>query len=287
MRTPPPTPRPPPQTLQTSRKRKAPESPTAENFHDSAPNLETARRKLVECFRDIPVVSLSEFFEHYISSVSAGVLEEIIKKLEVDSQGIYNGKVYGYVGKMTSRKAAVEADSLGSFIQLVIMLAGEYEKKEPLIGHSAKESLLSSEMVNSSRPNSYLYIRAKNVMGKEAGWEQLLAVGELKKRTDDTRENWAQVLWGMHHIMRNDPCRCKTYGYSVEDDQARLWCYSRASVVVTEKFNWIEVSYLQIHGLRRLTSSTALSRTPSILSSSSSHLPSLMRNTFRLQETNS
>ncbi|KAF9258059.1 hypothetical protein L218DRAFT_964846 [Marasmius fiardii PR-910] len=159
-------------------------------------------------------------------------------------KGIHNGRVYGYVDTPSKKKKANEAGAfhlLGSFIQLVIELAGEYEKKEPLIGHSAKQTPLSSETVNTSRPDSYLYLLLKSVMGDKTGWEQLLAVGDFKKKKiKDIRENRAQVLWGMHHIMRNDPRRCKTYGYSMEDDQARLWCYSRASVVVTEKFNWIE-----------------------------------------------
>ncbi|KAF9269202.1 hypothetical protein L218DRAFT_425563 [Marasmius fiardii PR-910] len=43
----------------------------------------------------------------------------------------------------------------------------------------------------------------------------------------------------MNHILRNDPCRLFTFGYSVEDNQARLWYHARSCVVVSEKFDWV------------------------------------------------
>ncbi|KAK1229709.1 hypothetical protein PQX77_007271 [Marasmius sp. AFHP31] len=75
-----------------------------------------------------------------------------------------------------------------------------------------------------------------------AGWEQLLCTGEMKKLlTGKTQlDNWAKVLWGMHHIMRNDPCRLFTFGYSMEDDQGRLWYNARSGTFVSKPFNWIE-----------------------------------------------
>ncbi|KAF9257716.1 hypothetical protein L218DRAFT_89270 [Marasmius fiardii PR-910] len=133
----------PPQTPLRDSKRKVlePSTPSpAASFQDqSIVNLDTARRKFIESFGHIPVVSLPVFFERYISSATTKVVDAIITKLEEDSaEGIQKGikLVFNHTqttSKMNTHEMATTS-FLVSFIQLVIELACEYEKlKNPLI----------------------------------------------------------------------------------------------------------------------------------------------------------
>ncbi|KAJ8096099.1 hypothetical protein PM082_000006 [Marasmius tenuissimus] len=152
------------------------------------------------------------------------------------------GQVSGYTTGSPARKKVPEVQAFGPLYDLIEAILELAAKLNGCcwVTHSTRQDHLSGEKPNSSRPDSYLHLIPSIL--KVLGWEQLLCTGEVKKkRTSKTElDNWAKVLWSMHHIMRNDPCRLFTFGYSMEDDQARLWYHARSGVFVSEPFNWIK-----------------------------------------------
>ncbi|KAF9260427.1 hypothetical protein L218DRAFT_1079334 [Marasmius fiardii PR-910] len=231
-------------------KRKTPErsSPRkSKNIYGSRhQSLSTARNELAQHYNKIPEKSIQEFSAQYLPSVDDHVVDDIMKKLQDHVGGglTQEGKVWGYAKTGPNKKKKHEAlafEKLCSFLQLIIEYADKEEKREttPLVAHGSKQTRLPGERANSSRPDSHLHLLKTAVAEVIIGWEQLLAVGEFKKALKNQNDNWAKVLWGMNHIMRNDPCRLFTFGYSVEDDQARLWYHARSCVLVSEKFNWV------------------------------------------------
>ncbi|KAJ8075927.1 hypothetical protein PM082_021559 [Marasmius tenuissimus] len=155
---------------------------------------------------------------------------------------LQKGRVSGYDAGTPSSKQEAEAQAfrpLYNLITAVVELAAELNGFRS-VTHSTRQERISGEKPNSSRPDSFLYLHSGLL--KHLGWEQLLCPGELKKKPTDKNvlDNWAKVLWSMHHIMRNDPCRLFTFGFSMEDDQARLWYHARSGVFVSQPFDWIK-----------------------------------------------
>jgi len=48
-------------------------------------------------------------------------------------------------------------------------------------------------------------------------------------------------IWGMQHVMRDDPCRRATFSMTVKNATTRVWFCCRSSVIVSEAFNFIIV----------------------------------------------
>ncbi|KAF8576696.1 hypothetical protein K439DRAFT_1397185 [Ramaria rubella] len=116
-----------------------------------------------------------------------------------------------------------------------------------LINNPKKAS--GSTRSNTSRPDGY-FLRDPTMFAAEQGnpdehtgdyWEDIAVPCEYKKtsQTQDCRDNERKVIWSMHHILRNDPCRRFTYGITVENTDLRLWLCHRAFTVVTASFNFI------------------------------------------------
>ncbi|KAK1227614.1 hypothetical protein PQX77_009389 [Marasmius sp. AFHP31] len=241
------------------------------NISTTPPTLTEARDELLRKYGCVAEKPVSEFLRDHVPHVAATVVEQVLaklkekweplrkkkverdrrsgkppapaKKVDEDNAPLTpSGMVYGYAAKTPSKKKKQEAgafEKLCSFIKAVTELAAKLNGIH-WVDHSSKQEHISGEVPNTSRPDSFLHLIPRLL--DDLGWEQILVTGELKKRKfdPDVLDNWAKVLWGMHHIMRNDPCRLFTFGYSIEDDQARLWYHARSSVFVSETFKWIE-----------------------------------------------
>ncbi|KII93430.1 hypothetical protein PLICRDRAFT_152116 [Plicaturopsis crispa FD-325 SS-3] len=92
----------------------------------------------------------------------------------------------------------------------------------------------SNERTNTSRPDG-AYI----VVGSPYNWGKIGVPEEQKKFGRDAYDNTRKIIWGMHHIMRDDPCRRFTYGVTIEDTQMRVWFCNRSSLIVLKDFNFV------------------------------------------------
>ncbi|KAK1223034.1 hypothetical protein PQX77_014111 [Marasmius sp. AFHP31] len=236
------------------------------NITTSPRTLDEVRDELLRKYGSVAEKSVSKFLDDHVPRVADTVVDQAMAKLKekrepptvkrVDRSGrgtkgvkkTHNSlteseKVWGYpTQSLSEQKNKQEAETFGplcSFIKAIVELAAQLNGLK-WVDHSSRQEHISGEQPHSSRPDSFLHLIPRLL--DDLGWELLLCVGEFKKNdTDKTRlDDWAKVLWGMHHIMRNDPCRLFTFGYSIEDDQARLWYHARSSVFVSEPFNWIK-----------------------------------------------
>ncbi|KAG7094086.1 hypothetical protein E1B28_007705 [Marasmius oreades] len=243
-------------------KRKLTSSPReALNINTWPQILDDARDELVNKYKCIPEKSVAEFLSDHVPHVPTTVLEDVMTQLKKSiklpkerntragdvrncTPLLPDGTVYGYkTSPATPAKQGVQEArafrNLFDLITAILELAAQINGRA-WVAHSSKQEHLPDERPNSSHPDSYFYLIPKLL--EEVGWEQLLCIGEVKKKKteQDALDNWVKIVWGMHHIMRNDPCRLFTFGYTMEDDQARLWYHSRSSVFVSKSFNWIE-----------------------------------------------
>ncbi|KAF9260431.1 hypothetical protein L218DRAFT_1079338 [Marasmius fiardii PR-910] len=216
-------------------------------------NLSTqARDELLQLYEYIPEKSLEAFFCEYLPSIEDKIVSKTVKKLRKSREvvGIVKERdVYGHAtttsGGPNKQEKVTSFRDLCDCLQQITNLAIELEGhgNKAWIAYGPKQTRIQGERARSSHPDSYFYLQqtapAVGDGDHIVGWEQLLAVGQFKKYAKNENDNWARVLWGMHNIMRNDPCRLFTFGYSVEGDQARLWYHARSCVVVSEKFNWV------------------------------------------------
>ncbi|KAG1808933.1 uncharacterized protein BJ212DRAFT_1381557 [Suillus subaureus] len=94
---------------------------------------------------------------------------------------------------------------------------------------------------NTSQPDGYL-VRASNQTAPRMHWFDIAVPFEFKKERDARalRDNEHKIIWSLHNIMREDPCRRFAFGITIEDTQLRLWLSNRAFLAVTEPINCFE-----------------------------------------------
>ncbi|KIP07792.1 hypothetical protein PHLGIDRAFT_12972 [Phlebiopsis gigantea 11061_1 CR5-6] len=106
-------------------------------------------------------------------------------------------------------------------------------------------SLKSHARDNTSKPDCYAirYPEAKQRFVKDKVgkyqplWLDVAVPGEFKKSMGTGTFN--DVLWSMHHIMREDARRRFVIGFSIDDYEMRIWYFSRSDAYVSEAFNFL------------------------------------------------
>ncbi|KII92452.1 hypothetical protein PLICRDRAFT_172541 [Plicaturopsis crispa FD-325 SS-3] len=99
-----------------------------------------------------------------------------------------------------------------------------------------QQTPISDERTNISRPDG-----AFTLMDSPYDWGRIGASEERKtqKSRKDEYDNIRKIIWSLHHVMRDDPCRRFTYGVTIEDTQMRLWFCNRSGMIVLEAFNFV------------------------------------------------
>ncbi|KIJ07933.1 hypothetical protein PAXINDRAFT_139592 [Paxillus involutus ATCC 200175] len=99
---------------------------------------------------------------------------------------------------------------------------------------------------NSSRPDAYLLMEDKKSVQSQSGdsqdsWDDIAVSLEFKKDKSRSERinNDQKLIWSLHHIMHNDPCRRSTFGVTIEDTEVRLWFTCRSVTVVAEAFDFV------------------------------------------------
>ncbi|KAF9230900.1 hypothetical protein BU15DRAFT_83049 [Melanogaster broomeanus] len=103
----------------------------------------------------------------------------------------------------------------------------------------------ASHRNNSSRPDAYLLLKDKkskfmSTTDDKDHWDDIAVSFEFKKGSSegDRTDNEKKIIWNLHSIMREDPCRRSSFGVTIENTQVRLWFTSRTVTVVSEPFNF-------------------------------------------------
>ncbi|KDQ61422.1 hypothetical protein JAAARDRAFT_54793 [Jaapia argillacea MUCL 33604] len=107
------------------------------------------------------------------------------------------------------------------------------------------------ERTNLTRPDAYFELdpiastvrSGSSSESRLSAWYNIGVAGECKTANTDNNslddDVTAKVIWSMHHIMRSDPCRRFTLGFTIEDTTTRIWFCCRQIVLVTQPFNFI------------------------------------------------
>ncbi|KAG1809747.1 uncharacterized protein HD556DRAFT_1280479, partial [Suillus plorans] len=119
-----------------------------------------------------------------------------------------------------------------------------------------------SERHNTSRPDGYL-VRANDRTAPRMHWFDIGVPFEFKKERDAraVQDNEHKIIWSLHNIMREDPCRRFAFGITIEDTQLRLWLSNRGFLAVTEPidcFEDIDRVISLFHALGSASASTSL-----------------------------
>ncbi|KAJ6488470.1 hypothetical protein C8R47DRAFT_1215715 [Mycena vitilis] len=214
--------------------------PTAErDFHGQL--LTEARRILADTNPQVIEVSFNDFCSTRLPQINTTVFDKVIAALTDSHHGILKGgKMYGYAATTPGALKVHETVAFAGlcrFISKVVKCGLEQDPVEPWVAHCYKQADVETERENTSRPDSYIHLLP--ILGK-IGWHQLLVTAEFKKNKKDWLQNWVRLLWGCNHVLRNDPRRRFTFGLTAEDDEARIWFFSRACIVATQPIKYIE-----------------------------------------------
>ncbi|KAI9568135.1 hypothetical protein HD554DRAFT_2022465 [Boletus coccyginus] len=92
-----------------------------------------------------------------------------------------------------------------------------------------------SQRNNTSRPDAYLVL-AHKADAPRVHWFDVAVPFEFKKFRDPdaVRDDEHKIIWSLHTIMREDPCRRFAFGITIEASHLRLWLSNRAFLAVTE-----------------------------------------------------
>ncbi|KAF8589157.1 hypothetical protein K439DRAFT_1658126 [Ramaria rubella] len=120
--------------------------------------------------------------------------------------------------------------ALPLLFQCIIQSCG-IQSKAKLVDNPGKAP--SSTRSNSSRPDGY-FLRQPATFAKEKG-----EPSNTRKLPKSTIANVRKIIWSMHRILRNDPCRRFTYGITIENTEMRVWLCHRSATLVTASFNFI------------------------------------------------
>ncbi|KAI0797194.1 hypothetical protein C8Q75DRAFT_888257 [Abortiporus biennis] len=97
--------------------------------------------------------------------------------------------------------------------------------------NTAPES--TTEYPNLTRPDGY-FLPTNVQQNPTVSWYDIAVSAEFKKANKrDALED------SMHHVLRSDPSRRFTYGFTIEDTDMRLWFCSRSAVIASTPFDFI------------------------------------------------
>ncbi|KAG1771178.1 hypothetical protein EV702DRAFT_1270925 [Suillus placidus] len=91
-----------------------------------------------------------------------------------------------------------------------------------------------SQRNNTSRPDAYL-VRDDKQTAPRTHWFDIAVPFEFKKErnTETLRDDEQKIIWSLHNIMREDPCRRFAFGFTIEDT-------NHAFVAATKPINFFE-----------------------------------------------
>jgi hypothetical protein len=221
----------------------------------------------------VPEVSVEFFFKHTAPQVRAIDTLSIKAKL-VHSGHITNNRwdVFTKDPADANVHEAIAFNPFGKVIEQIAECSGLDSSEKQLDFIQNPHQAPHSERSNDTRPDSFLVRRSKDSQtsvrpGSEQRdispnilWDDIAVSGEYKKKAGDKeiddvsvvlRLLWViltsptkdvrKVVWSMHHVLRSDPCRRFTFGFTVENTNMWMWFAGRSGIFVTTPFNFMTV----------------------------------------------
>ncbi|KAI5117127.1 hypothetical protein M0805_007974, partial [Coniferiporia weirii] len=202
--------------------------------------------------QSIPEVDLEFFFDNILPPLRNGLeVDQIVASLK--SGGIIEGGRWKWFSIDPCKEAVPEPlafQHVGDIFNSIIKAANEksHGHEQMFTLRMTPNSAPVSERASRAKPDGYMILKeAEDKFGtnKKArrSWYDLALALEAKKSETDTNkrdDNVSKQIYSMQHTMSIDPCRRFTFGITIENASMRLWFCSRAVMMVTKTFDFIE-----------------------------------------------
>ncbi|KAI5115744.1 hypothetical protein M0805_002822 [Coniferiporia weirii] len=209
--------------------------------------------------QSIPEVDLDFFTNNVLPPLRDGFnVDEIVTSLE--SEEIIKGGRWKWFEEDPMRKESTETEAFKPVVDIfesIVRAANgkSHGHEQTLALRMAPNSIPVSERLNRTRPDGYMILKeAEDKFGSNEkarrSWYDLALTLEVKKDGTDPLErddNVSKQIYSMQHTMSIDPCRRFAFGITIENANMRLWFCSRAVMLVTKAFNFIENYRMLIH----------------------------------------
>ncbi|QRW02379.1 kinase domain protein [Ceratobasidium sp. AG-Ba] len=203
------------------------------------PYTDVARATLLHDIPKVPEVRLQPLLSAVLPNVSAGgAFEQLCHNLE--QAHIVNGQWRCLSDDPENQQAPEEEvfQFLEIIFQWILSTAGV---SQTLVRFTVAGYVTPlSERTNRSRPDAYVHLSQKTFpAASTVSWEDIIMPMEFKKalKEKSSSDDYAKVMWSMHHAMRNDARRRFVFGLTLENTSARLWFNDRCGVVSSEIFD--------------------------------------------------
>ncbi|EGN91666.1 hypothetical protein SERLA73DRAFT_80231 [Serpula lacrymans var. lacrymans S7.3] len=220
-------------------------------YHDSAGDKGDLNLSRTAVLRNLKKV-LKLPFDRLKASVPHREVARVRAKLEEDGIIIRNGVVIDGVAAQQWKGFDIEPAKSKQCEEVVFRPLGDIinrilsETSNHLVRyHNNGYTTPNPDRKNTSRPDGYLKLiktkTAKLPAEDKVHWFDIAVPAEFKKRLDpgDIRDNEQEIIWSLHTMMREDPCRRFAYGITIENTNLRLWLSNRAFLAVTEPIDFL------------------------------------------------
>ncbi|KAG9022754.1 hypothetical protein FRB95_014238 [Tulasnella sp. JGI-2019a] len=224
-------------------------------------NLEQSRTAVLKDLKPIPIAE-NDVFKQWLPRLQPGVNVEQIRDRLIESKSLtLNG--WKHWPNDPAHTAGSENEVFKAFstpvgdIISAIKLEMNIAPTATLLNNPTGTPL--SERRNTSQPDGYMvlepvprenlrpYAVLKHQEKPGTGnllptyWEDIAVPLEYKKdntptaRLDDERK----MVWSLHHILRNNPCRRSAFGITLENNNLRVWFCHRAGTITSKGFDFM------------------------------------------------
>ncbi|KAI5117344.1 hypothetical protein M0805_006243 [Coniferiporia weirii] len=209
--------------------------------------------------QSIPEVDLDFFTNNVLPPLRDGFnVDEIVTSLE--SKKIIKEGRWEWFEEDPMRKQCTETEAFKPVVDIfesIVRAANEksHGHEQTLTLRMAPNSAPVSERSNRTRPDGFMILKeAEDKFGSDEkarrSWYDLALAFETKKDGSDPLQrddNVSKQVYSMQHTMSIDPCRRFAFGITIENASMRLWFCSRAVMLVTKSFNFIENYRMLVH----------------------------------------
>ncbi|GJE95867.1 fungal protein kinase domain-containing protein [Phanerochaete sordida] len=204
---------------------------------------------LLDLWEQVPEVELGWFQQNLLPKLHKDInIRKTLEKLNNNRSAVENDR-WAMFKQYPLRSAADKENIVFSpFPQLV-------DKICQTAGMSGKRRTVRFECIpnttpgqttrpNSSRPDAAAMLEIPQPGSKhkpgDIRWIDVVAPGEFKKSPSEADKNRKQMLWQLAYIMREDPRRRFVHGFTIEDNEMRLWFCSRSNAIVSKPFDFMK-----------------------------------------------
>lgn len=230
--------------------------------------LEQHRTAVVEDLDEVPVVSVEYFLKNTpIPRITDRQLTTLRNQLA--AQGLLSqGRWTGFPDD-PSQSGQHEDRTFKPLVEIYAAISKRKGHATVKMGYQPHSTPVS-ERANTTRPDADFNLvegdatlKDEETETQKTSWANIVMAFEFKRQDSldamqgvrmvavlshlsrysyfGFHQNHRRLIWDAFHILRNDPCRLFTFGFTIENTTARMWYFSRSHIMVSQPFHLISV----------------------------------------------